>query len=164
MDGPADLPLRDIHLPEPVSWWPLSPGWWILAGLVIFTVVMIVLWYRNNRRRKLSAVYLARAELSGIRKRFTDQADSVQLARELSALLRRLSVSAFPRTETASLTGINWLHYLDHSMPDQPFSSGPGRILVDAPYRPVVNKEEIEPLFDLCDAWINAVAVEVKQG
>ena len=28
------LPLRDLHLPEPVGWWPPAPGWWILLLLV----------------------------------------------------------------------------------------------------------------------------------
>ncbi len=25
---PSELPLRDLHLPDAVGWWPLAPGWW----------------------------------------------------------------------------------------------------------------------------------------
>ena len=31
----AQLPLRDIHLPLPIAWWPPAPGWWLAASLVI---------------------------------------------------------------------------------------------------------------------------------
>ena len=32
---PDQLPLRDLHLPEAVGWWPLAPGWWVLIALAI---------------------------------------------------------------------------------------------------------------------------------
>ncbi|HVS24646.1 MAG TPA: DUF4381 family protein, partial [Gammaproteobacteria bacterium] len=28
----TQLPLRDIHLPGLISWWPPAPGWWIAAA------------------------------------------------------------------------------------------------------------------------------------
>ena len=28
------LPLRDLHLPAEVGWWPLAPGWWVLIAIV----------------------------------------------------------------------------------------------------------------------------------
>ena len=27
------LPLRDLHLPDAIGWWPLAPGWWVLIAL-----------------------------------------------------------------------------------------------------------------------------------
>ena len=163
MDGPLDLPLKDIHLPDPVSWWPLSPGWWIVIGLLAALAAVLVWWYRREHRRRLSAVYLARVELAGLRQRYAARHDSTELARELSALIRRLSVSAFPRRDSAGLTGQAWLDYLDQRMTDKPFSNGHGRILVEAPYRPSVDPRELEPLIDLCEAWINTVAAGVKR-
>ena len=26
---PQQIPLRDLHLPDAISWWPLAPGWWL---------------------------------------------------------------------------------------------------------------------------------------
>ena len=31
--------LRDIHLPEPISWWPLAPGWWLLIIIALALMV-----------------------------------------------------------------------------------------------------------------------------
>ena len=37
MNAPAmnELPLRDIHLPDAVSWWPPAIGWWLLAIIIV---------------------------------------------------------------------------------------------------------------------------------
>ena len=32
---PEQIPLRDLHLPDAISWWPLAPGWWIVLGLAL---------------------------------------------------------------------------------------------------------------------------------
>ena len=29
------LPLRDIQLPDAVSWWPLAMGWWLLLLVMV---------------------------------------------------------------------------------------------------------------------------------
>ena len=158
MTDPLHLPLRDIHLPVPVSWWPLAIGWWILLALVICVAAVTVWFYLRRQRIRYSAVHLARVELDQLRARYLQHNDVKLLAGELSILLRRLSISAYPREETASLTGERWLQHLDRLLPDKPFSSGAGRILIEAPYRRQVQINEIEPLFKTCADWIDAVA------
>ena len=32
---PQQIPLRGLHLPESVGWWPLAPGWWLLLALLV---------------------------------------------------------------------------------------------------------------------------------
>ena len=109
---PSTLPLRDIHLPEGVGWWPPAPGWWLLPVLLLLGLA--VLWYSRllYRRRRYSAVNMAKQELAGIRSRYDTDHDAVHCARAISALLRRVSISLFPRVESAGLTGREWLEFL----------------------------------------------------
>ena len=158
MNDPTELPLRDIHLPDPVSWWPLSIGWWLVIGLILVITCLSVWAYRRYQYKKYSAVRLAKKELHKLRQQYLVHRDIKLLAGELSVLIRRLNISIFPRTDTASLTGTDWLRHLDSPLPDKPFTAGPGRMLLDAPYRRSVELQEVEPLFDICEKWIDAVA------
>ncbi len=162
MTDPLQLPLRDIHLPADISWWPPAPGWWLFVGLILVTTLLCYWWYQRRLHLKFSAINLAKEEFNAVREQYSTHQDHRQIVRELSILLRRLSISTFPRVETASLTGNAWLQFLDGPMPATPFTSGAGRMLIDAPYRQEVKAKEIEPLFRLCDDWISAVAE--KQG
>jgi hypothetical protein len=162
MNDPLDLPLRDIHLPESVGIWPLAYGWWILLFILVAVIVAGIFLYLRNRRNRFSAITLARKELEEIQEKFSRDNNPEQLVREVSILIRRLAISLFPRTDVAHLTGDSWLAFLDQQVEGEPFSSGDGRILVDAPYRKEFVSEDIESIVRNCSQWIDAVARRQK--
>lgn len=154
---PATNPLadlRDIHLPEPVSWWPPAPGWWLLAALTL-VVIAGLLWLWRYRRRSTPR-RAALAELARLRAAFRRDGDGTAVATGISALLRRLALAHFPRTQVAGLVGDAWLQFLDRTGGDNQFSAGPGRALIRAPYRPT-EAFEIEALLNVVETWIKRV-------
>src|SRR5690348_12337591 len=103
MSDPSDLSnLRDIVLPPEVALWPPAPGWWIVAaGSVAATAILIAMAVTRHRRNAYR-----RAALGEL-----DAAD----ARDISAVLKRAALAAWPRGEVASLTGTAWLAFLDRT-------------------------------------------------
>ncbi|MCB1720092.1 MAG: DUF4381 domain-containing protein, partial [Candidatus Competibacteraceae bacterium] len=111
---PATNPLadlRDIHLPEPVSWWPPAPGWWLLVALSLVVVAGLLWLWRYRRRQTPRRVALA--ELTRLRADFQRDGDGAAVATGISALLRRLALTHFPRGQVAGLVGDAWLQFLD---------------------------------------------------
>lgn len=149
-DPLADL--RGYHLPDPVSWWPPAPGWWILAVLILIVLAGGIWWYLR-RRRRLAAARAATRELDEMRNRFHAQNDAAAYLRGLSKLLRRYALAAFPRRDTAALTGEDWLRFLDRHSESGRFTQGPGRLLIEAPYRPTADTKP-EELAALVEDWI----------
>jgi hypothetical protein len=153
---PAEsLPLRDIHLPEPVSWWPPAPGWWLLLICSAVIIAAIVLFKQIRKRRLLKRTALA--ELDIIRSQYHDNHDRVELVKALSALMRRASISFYPRKNSASLTGTAWLQHLDSTAQRKEFEHGNGSILATAPYLPAGSQVDIdfEDLLSLCEDWMS---------
>ncbi len=150
------LDLRDIHLPEPVSWWPPAIGYWMLLLLFVFLVLLAMGLRKRWLARERSAKIQALKELEQIRQEYQQSGNKRKLIEELSALLRRVSISLYPRSETASLTGDEWLKFLDKNSQDKGFTQGPGRVLATAPYQKE-GKVDAEALIDLCRDWIKAL-------
>lgn len=142
--------LRDYHLPEAVSWWPPAPGWWLLFVLSLVAALAIV-WWLGRRRRRLAVARTAARELARLRTGAAGQGGAA-LARELSKLLRRYACAVYPREPVAGLSGEAWLAFLDAHGGDGRFASGPGRVLIEAPYRPVGAAGEA--LVELVADWI----------
>ena len=156
----SNIPLRDIHLPDPVSWWPPALGWWLLFALIAFSVALIF-WLK--RRRKLSKFRNASlAELDAIYKTYQMQYDAKRFARELSVLLRRVCISHSSASNAAGLTGTAWLVFLDsllsakHNKSGQKFASGVGEVLIKAPYQQKLKNSDIDvdALYQLSNEWI----------
>jgi len=126
-----ELPLRDIHLPEAVSWWPLAIGWWLVLALIILLPLLI--W----GIRKLKARQLLRrqalSELASIEARYEQHKNDQQLVSEGSILLRRICISRFPRNDVAGLSGEAWLSFLN-SQADS-FDAATRQALISGPFQ-----------------------------
>ena len=48
---PEQIPLRDLHLPEAIGWWPLAPGWWVVVALVAGGLYYLFRLYLRTRAR-----------------------------------------------------------------------------------------------------------------
>ena len=97
--------LHDIHLPEPISWWPLAPGWWGLLLIVLAALVGFWFWYRRPSQR---------LRRSGLRELATIESTTVgdaALAQALEHLVRRYAVARYGRAAVAGLSGSRWLAF-----------------------------------------------------
>lgn len=130
---PAEIPLRDIHLPEPVSWWPPAPGWWWLTGLVVvLAMIAAVAWWRRRRGRIVRA---ARAELRTIAAQYAQSTDTHELVRQLSRLARRCALALTPDRDIAAATGDDWRAALARLTSSGEVDDWLCETLVSAPYR-----------------------------
>jgi hypothetical protein len=148
---PAQLPLRDIHLPEPVSWWPPAPGWWLLLAILLTALGFALGWWLRRRQRRVLRELLG--ELDAIERQHRHRHDTSATVQQLSVLLRRAALSFHPRREVAGLTGPDWLDWLDRIGRSRTFSTGVGALLDDSPYRPadqtVIDEQQMQELFRL---------------
>ena len=133
--NPESLPLKDIHLPAPVGWWPPAPGWWLLA-LSAVLVAAGLWWWARRPRPAVPPATLALRELDTVAAAFRTHEDPRRLAGDLSSLIRRFVLADADRRTLAGVTGERWLEYLDERAGTPDFTAGPGRALIDAPYRP----------------------------
>jgi len=136
MIDPAEIPLRDIHLPEPVSWWPPAPGWTVLAVAIAVLAIAAVtawLWRRHTRVRRA-----AFAELLIIEARFREHGDTHTLARDLSRLTRRTALALEGASLVANATGDEWSAALDRITKTGTADPRIKDALLLAPYRPDV--------------------------
>ena len=165
----TQLPLRDIHLPGLIAWWPPALGWWIVAALVLAALAVLGLYYHAGRHRraalrsirKVHAALEQGAEpvacLQGVSttlRRFamtTADAQSVASLRAVEGVAERASSD-----EVAGLIGDRWLRYLDSRWQRDEFSRGLGRLLLAAPYaRPAtVDRQHAIDLTALCADWL----------
>ena len=154
--------LKDIHLPDPVSWWPPAPGWWgLLILVIILTVISLWLYrrYQVNRWRKY-----ALAECSQIKKSLTNESNQVQLAQHISTLLRRVAITRFPRNEVASLSGQNWIDFLNQSVDHKiKLDAETAHALLHAPYSQH-SRDNILPLLNFVEHWIKALPAKSYKG
>ena len=154
---PSQLPLRDIHLPAAIGWWPPAFGWWILAGVALVAAVVWALRYRAAWARRAAAADL-RAALRALRA----GGDPVLCALRFSTTLRRFAMTLSDRPErVAGLTGESWLDYLDSRWERTAFTQGAGKGLLTAPFVAAgrLDRERCLELGLLCLAWVKSQPV-----
>ncbi|MDH4109903.1 MAG: DUF4381 domain-containing protein [Gammaproteobacteria bacterium] len=141
---PEQIPIRDLHLPAEIGWWPLAPGWWILIAIAAAGCAWLAWrgwldWRRGRARR------VALREFGKLVVQYRNSGDAVRFAKQLSQLLRRAMLAYAPRAEVAGLTGETWLAWLDRGLDQRPFGTGAGRNIEILPYRnPAAGADDVD--------------------
>lgn len=136
--------------PPPVAMTPQTAGWAVLAGLLIGALA----WAGWRAWRRWRANAYRRAALAELRAAGDDPA-------AIAAILRRAALAAWPRPQVASLTGADWLHFLDATGGGGSFHDGPGRVLARAPY--CAGTPPSPGLAELAALWIRRHRVEAAR-
>lgn len=153
--SPADLPLRDIHLPDSIAWWPPAYGWWLALGAVLLLFFLGIVLIRHYLKPTLGKD--ASNELDAIEKTFHTSRDAAKCLSELSILLRRAVISQKHLAGAAGLTGLEWLRVLDQPLKEPEFSQGVGQILLIGPYHYRVEDKQVHALIGLCRKWVRCL-------
>ncbi|QIB67232.1 DUF4381 domain-containing protein [Kineobactrum salinum] len=143
--------LQPLRTPEPVSWWPPAPGWWLLAALLLGLAGWAGwrYWrhYRRNAYRRLALRKLAR-----ITQDYAGHQDIGRLLGELNSLLKSVALQVWPRRDIAALNGDRWLQFLRRhagkATPALPVS------LASSAYSPKPQEPEPEQLLLAVEAWL----------
>lgn len=102
--------LYDIVVPEQPPLWPLaSEVWWLLLMLVVLVAVMVFQWRQAKKRNAYRLAGLA----------LLQGADTVH---DVSVILKRVALSAYPREQVASLYGEDWAGFLQQTYKRRNFS------------------------------------------
>jgi uncharacterized protein DUF4381 len=141
--------LIDIPLPPPVSLWPQTWPTRIVLALLLAAVVVaawtFVRHWRANRYRREALAELRRIAAM----------PPNDLIVQLSLLMRRTALAAFPREQIAPLSGTAWLAFLDQTSDGTEFSQGNGQWLASAPYARIgPDASQRSALIELARRWI----------
>lgn len=148
---PALSQLRDIHLPKPIGWWPLAPGWYFLGIFIIAFTVVITYAIRRHvliGRPKRQALRL----LTTYQRDYLERPDVSLNAARVSELLKRVALVYFPREKVAGLQGDAWITFLNETSKGLDFKKV-DQALLEAPYHPNV-KSDLSLLFTMARLWI----------
>ena len=105
--SPADSlsVMKEIIPPDPVRYSFDTPGWHVVEGLLLFSLIVMAVyyldkWYKNAYRRE------ALKTLNGIKGLKPGD------IRKINILLKQVTLTAFPEENPGSLTGEPWFGFL----------------------------------------------------
>ncbi len=143
MTGPLNS-LHGFYEPVPPAWVPQTIGWYCVFAAAAIAAAWFAVW---SIRKRLHNRY---------RREALHELQTIPVS-ELSALLKRTALSAWPREKVASLSGREWLGFLDGTPGGKGFLSAPGDQIEDiALCRVSLSSEDEQRLRDLAAKWIRS--------
>jgi len=151
--------LRDIHLPDAISWWPPAIGWWILLALIIAAFVFVPKLYRRMTYTPLNKV--ANITFQNIVTEYKKNNNESIFVIETSQFLRQTAMSYCGRDKVAQLTGDKWVQALNGITEQDYFSDEIKQTLVNAPYQKTISIDA-EQLINTVQNWLAKLPKQSK--
>ncbi len=148
----TQLPLRPMQQPEMIGWWPLAPGWWLLA-LMVLVLLTVIGWfaYKWFKAFKQNPNRWAVQELKSIQRQYQQHQNKRLLAEQCNTLLKRLALTLYPRHQVSALNGNAWIDFLLKQSDSEPLT-----VLAEAPYKAAPDFDA-EALLEACKRWLTDV-------
>lgn len=163
--------LKDIHLPNSVSTFPLAIGWYILAISVTIIGSGLVYWHlkRKQQQQVIRQIYLMLdeiqnsikqhkpevIELSSFKEENSQQTTNSEVLAKVSILIKRVAILKFPEQKPHTLFGQRWLEFLDAAGKTANFTAGEGKHLLNAyALKPLENPDAF---FKVIRDWLRTV-------
>jgi hypothetical protein len=164
----ADLSqLKDIHLPNAISDWPISFGWWTLLIFIVISICTgLYLWryYRLKNANKKAALNLLNVKYA----QFKSNHDSQAFLQQSNQVLKRYCIKQYP--SAVSLSGLAWTNFLIRHSEKTFFNESLANAISQGLYQASCTFDADE-LYKACSSWIknnknieSNVAVEVNKG
>ncbi|MEE4192184.1 MAG: DUF4381 domain-containing protein [Halieaceae bacterium] len=139
--------IEEVLPPQPVSWWPATPGWLVLAALLL---ALLARWgYRRWRRWQADRYRReALARLAALGGHPGQQLEATAI------ILKSTALAAFPRRDVAHLSGKAWPAWLEEQ--GASFSDSSRVLLAEGQYRrrPEPDAEAIARLVAESTDWV----------
>ena len=144
--------LKELPLPQPVSWWPQTVGWYIL-GIALLSGLAWLCWkqwkhYQHNVYRRRGLAYL---DAIG---------DNQASLKDLPYWLRKSALCAASRAEVAGLRGRSWIHWLNKSAGSELFQENDAMLLEKLTFTSeqssLVDQDSARHLIEASKRWMRS--------
>lgn len=136
--------LQDIVIPNAPPFWPPAPGVWV--ALIVTIAIVLFMFIRLRAARQQNAY----------RRAGLDLLNNARTVYDVSVILKRVALVAFPREQVASLYGNEWAVFLNNRCKGCRFTEF-------AEYD--VSREADQQLLKMANSWIRRHrAAELTRG
>lgn len=102
--------LNDIIAPEPIGWWPLHWGWYVIIlsfmAILVLTGIYIYKRVQLNKPKKQTLLLL---------RALHQEPHPQKTVREINEILKRAMLAYVSREKVASLSGKQWVSVLNQN-------------------------------------------------
>ena len=148
--------LKDVHLPPPISWWPPAPGWWLVAVLILVSLLGLGRYLIRRHRAQL----FSRQAGQQVRLLWADyelNGDSAALVKSLLTVARQtlkshpgqMHLATAPSSELLALINTDSKQQLSDTIPLSKLHD----LLYQAQPEPLSNTTSRQ-IFDCMNHWI----------
>ena len=152
--------LRDIHLPDAISWWPPAVGWWVLLALTIVAFIFISKLYRRITYTPLNKV--VDNTFKNIIAEYKKNNNESDFIIKTSQFLRQTAMSYSGRNNVAQVTGEQWIQTLNNLTEENYFNEKIKKTLINAPYQKDINIDA-EQLINTIQNWLDKLPKKSKR-
>jgi len=142
--------LKDIHLPNAISDWPIAFGWWTLLILIVLTIgAGLYFWRRYKAKNANKKAALQLLELTYIQ--FKSDQNSHNFLQHSNQVLKRFCLKQYPAA--VSLSGSAWTDFLIRHSEKTFFNENLVHAMSQGIYQSNCQYDADE-LYKACSSWL----------